>query len=138
MGNSENFSYFKNNKKLPKESTENSSTKYSYLWGQAALYYFRGADEYKRLDYFGYPKKCWSRNAMKSIAGQIAIEMRGENPGTPIIVHSLLHIYQSLSLCHFEINAFEIVDFDDKIIKVLANHMIDHASLVVYFRIEVQ
>lgn len=132
----ENFSYFKNTKKLPKESIEIGSTKYSYLWGQAALFYFNGAEKYKSTDYFGYPKKCWSRNAMKNIAGQIANEMKGENAGMPIHTHSLVHVFQSLCLFHFEINSFEMIDVKSKIIKVIAAHMIDHECLIVYFKIQ--
>jgi len=136
MKNRENFSYLPSNKKPSVESPENYSSKYCCLWEQAALYYFRGADEYKRLDYFGYPKNCWSRNAMKKVAGQIANEMRGDNSVMPIHVQSLVHVFQSLCMLHFEISSFEMVDFENKIIKIWASHMIDHEGLVVYFRIE--
>ncbi len=116
---------------IPPEE-RNYSPKYAYLFSKCCLYYYNGANKYK--DYFGYPKKCWSRTAIKAFANQVANGMKGISAQKPILIPSLFDMFQCLKMFHFEVEDIQFVG-TLKRLEVQASHIVDKEPLVLYFEL---
>jgi hypothetical protein len=135
MEDSEIIKYLdRQEEKLPDNLIDNNYW-LGYLWSKSSRYFFNGPDKYKAGDYFGYPRKNWSRIQLRRISFQL-INMKGVSQTNPIRTKTLVNIHEALTLFHFDVVAYTLVDFNELIVEVEAIHKIAQFKIKLFFKLE--
>ena len=118
--------------------SDDQTIEYNYLKEKARMLCALGASKYSKNDAFGYPLKEWDDYNIDNGALQIAKGDRGEEIESCIELKNLNEVKLLMRTFHFDLEEFELIMNDETgyYYKVLLNHLMTKAPLMLYFKLK--